>query len=250
MPAHLHIEAGIESHDAGRVGDSLGDVGGGVLRIDRIDNVLALLLDVESAEEERSILCKRPGDEAGVGVEVIVGLLGEQGVRRVGCRGVAVAGNVAVELLRAGFGDDLDTAITDAVVLGGKRILVYANLQDGRLGRKLPPGESVDVDLAAVRSCSGACQLLEFSLQFIGIVGEGIEVAAFEDQGAGVLLGVDADTVQLGFDCNDLVASRDLQRQVQFFHAPGFKRNALDSQRSKTWRIDFDGVGARGLGSN
>ncbi len=103
-----------------------------------------------------------------------------------------------MELLRAGLGDDLNAAVADAVVLGGKRILVDADLEDGGLGRKLAAGESVDVDLAAVRSGRGAGQLLEFSLQFVGVVGEGIEVVAFEDQGAGVLIGIDADACAPG----------------------------------------------------
>ncbi len=114
-----------------------------------------------------------------------------------------------MELLGAGLGDDLDAPVADAVVFGGKRILVYANLEDGGLGRKLAAGESIDVDLAAVWSARRLRQLLEFSLQFVGVVGKGIEVFAPEDQAAGVLIGIDADLLHLGHDRHALAVSGD-----------------------------------------
>ena len=103
-----------------------------------------------------------------------------------------------MELFGAGLGDDLYAAVSDAVVLGGKRILIDANLKDGRLGRKLAARESIDVDLPAVRPGGRTGQLLEFSLELIGVVGEGIEVFASEDQAARVLIGIDADALNMG----------------------------------------------------
>src|ERR1700682_3513327 len=43
---------------------------------------------------------------------------------------------LAVELVRAGLGEDLDTAKTETVVFGGERIGIDADLADGFLGRK------------------------------------------------------------------------------------------------------------------
>ena len=83
--------------------------------------------------------------------------------------------DTAMEFLRAGLGDDLDAAVSDAVEFGGEGILVDAHFEDGGLGRNLAALESVDVDLAAVGSCGGAGECLQLILEFVGIVGERVE---------------------------------------------------------------------------
>ena len=72
--------------------------------------------------------------------------------RRIG----VIEKELSVILIRAGLGEDFDSAVTQLVILRGKRILVDANLTNGRLGRKLPAGESVDVDLAAIGAGRGS----------------------------------------------------------------------------------------------
>jgi len=84
----------------------------------------------------------------------------------------------AMKIVAAGFGEYLDAAHTDAVVLRGEGILVDADFADRGFGGQAPAGKSVDINLAAVRPGAGAGESSEISRQIVGIVGEGIEVRA------------------------------------------------------------------------
>jgi hypothetical protein len=69
-----------------------------------------------------------------------------------------------VEFLSAGFGEDFDAAVTEAIVFGGKWIAVDANLAYSGFGGELSAGEAVNVNLAAVsRSSSQIAENREFS---------------------------------------------------------------------------------------
>ena len=94
-------------------------------------------------------------------------------------------------LVGAGLREDLDTAIAEFVVLGGERILVDAYFADGGLGRKLAGGESINVNLATVGSRGGSSESLEISLQFIGVVRQGLQLLAGKDNGACIVGGTD-----------------------------------------------------------
>ena len=73
--------------------------------------------------------------------------------------------SVAVQLVGAGLGKDLDAAVAELVILRGERILVDADFADRRLGRKLPAGESIDEDLRAVRPGGRSGKRGQFALQ-------------------------------------------------------------------------------------
>ena len=83
----------------------------------------------------------------------------------------------AAQLVGAGLGQNLDSAETEPVVLGGKRVLVDANLADGFLGRQLAAAEPIDVDLAAVGAGAGTGQGLERIGQVVGIVRQRFQIA-------------------------------------------------------------------------
>ena len=110
-------------------------------------------------------------------------------ILRVESRVVAAGLDLAVQLVGAGLGEDLDAAVAQAVVLGGKWILVDADFADRRLRRNLAAGESVDINLSAVGARRRTGQRLQFALQFVGIVGERVQVLALDDDGVGVVLG-------------------------------------------------------------
>ena len=59
-------------------------------------------------------------------------------------------------IVAAGLGKDLDAARADPVVLRGERVLVDAYFADRGLGRQAPAGETIDIDLPAIRPGGGA----------------------------------------------------------------------------------------------
>src|SRR5579862_646747 len=89
----------------------------------------------------------------------------------VECRIVAIGKNLAVEFVGARLGEDFNSSITESVVLRRKRILVDANFANRRLGWNLTAGETIDINLSAVRPGRRSGKRLQFRLQFIRIVG-------------------------------------------------------------------------------
>ena len=81
-----------------------------------------------------------------------LGLILQDGILRVKGGVVSAGLCLAVEVVGAGLGEDLNAAVAEAVVLGRKRILVDANFADGRFRRQLAAGESVDVDFTTIGS--------------------------------------------------------------------------------------------------
>src|ERR1700734_301741 len=116
----------------------------------------------QDAEEVGAILCKRSAYATPYVVGVIRWLCTrQQRIARVKRRVVSPGTDFAVQLACPWFGENLDTSVTKAIKLRGERILVDANLADGRLGRKLTSAEPVNVDLASTRTRCGACQRLQ-----------------------------------------------------------------------------------------
>ena len=62
--------------------------------------------------------------------------------------------------------------------------MIDADFKDGGLGWDLAAFKTVNVDLPAVWAGGGTGQRLQFVLQFVGIVGERVEIAAIDDRGA------------------------------------------------------------------
>jgi len=81
-----------------------------------------------------------------------------------------------VKLVRARFGENLDSPVAEFVVLRGKRVLIDADFADGSFGRERAARKSVDVNLAAVRASRRASKRLQFGLQFVGIIGKFFEI--------------------------------------------------------------------------
>ena len=119
-----------------RVGDGLVSVGdrSGIDRIDRGQFVDVAPIDVD---EERGFLVDRTADIPAELRRVVRRLRAGEGVGSVEGRIVSIRHDLTVELIRAGFGEDFDAAITEVVVFGRKRILVDANFANGGLRRKL-----------------------------------------------------------------------------------------------------------------
>src|SRR5437879_4930212 len=96
------------------------------------------------------------------------------------CRGSGKEG-LTVELVRPGLGENLNSPVTEPVVLRRKWILIDANLTNGRFRRECAGSEAIDVNLAAVRTCGRAGKRLKLGLQLIGIIGERFQVFSAHD---------------------------------------------------------------------
>ena len=81
-------------------------------------------------------------------------------------------------LIGAGLSENFDAAIAELVVFGGEGILIDANFANGGFGRKLAPGEAVNIDLTTVGTGSRTRERLQIVLEFVGIVGEGFQIFA------------------------------------------------------------------------
>jgi hypothetical protein len=75
-----------------------------------------------------------------------------------------------VILVGARLGQNLDSPETGAVVFGRERVLIHANLTDGRLRRNHASAEAIDVDLAAVGSRGWPGEHLKRIRQILGVV--------------------------------------------------------------------------------
>ena len=94
------------------------------------------------------------------------------------------------------------------------------------LGGSLPAGKAVDVNLPAVRSCRGAGQRRKLVRQLVGIVRQGIQIAAFEDDGIGIGTGIDADGWRAFVGDNHLhIGGFNRHFDVHAFDLAGAQRN-------------------------
>jgi len=134
---------------------------------------------------------------------------------------IVIEKELAVDLVRAGLGENFNSAKTHAVILRGKWVLVDADFTDGRFGRKLAAGEAIDIDLPAVRSSGRAGQRLQIGKQFIGIVGQGFELFTRDDDRSGVVRRVhiqrrcaigDLNLLLFDLDCHGNVKTKRLVR--------------------------------------
>ena len=72
--------------------------------------------------------------------------------------------DVPVQLVSARLGEDLDTSVSQLVVLGRKRVLIDTDLADGVFARHLATCKSVNIDLPAARSRRWSGQRLQIGL--------------------------------------------------------------------------------------
>ncbi len=129
-------------------------------------------------KEERSLLAQRAADVSVVLGRIVTRLRTGEGIGGVERRIVSLDEKLAVIFVGAGLGKDFNAAIAQLVVFRREWILIDPDLANGRLGRKLPGGEAVNVHLSAIRSGGGPGESFEIRLQLIRIVGQGLEFLA------------------------------------------------------------------------
>lgn len=126
----LEVDARIQDQKSKRSGEGFADVPGKICRIERIDDGLILAIDGKCIEEIGRRFGDGAADVAGVRIQIITRLLLDERVSGVEGGVVAKAVDAALKFLRTWLGDDLDTPVSDAVVLRGKGILIDAHFQD------------------------------------------------------------------------------------------------------------------------
>src|ERR1700690_880424 len=92
-----------------------------------------------------------------------------------------------MKLIRPRLGKDLNSAVAKLVIFRGERILVDADFANRSLGRKLPSGKSININLTAVRSRGRPCERFKFLLQLVGVVGKSVEILPLDYECAGIL---------------------------------------------------------------
>src|SRR5215831_12406304 len=106
-------------------------------------------MSAKGVEKERGLLAEGPANAAVVELTVVRWLGDCKRVPRVESRSVSVRHDVAVELAESWLGGDLDAAVAQLVIFRREGILVDADFQDRFLGRKLPAGKAVNINLSA-----------------------------------------------------------------------------------------------------
>ncbi len=139
-----------------------------------------------------------------------------------------------MELVGAGFGEDFDAPVAQFVVLRRKGVLVDADFADRRFWRKLPAGESIDINLPAAGACRRTGQRIEFVLQFVGIVGERIEIFALDDDGSGVAVRTGADAGGIALYLNLLLFHGQLQNHVLHGRLAAGNLDAIEREQGES----------------
>ena len=126
-----------------------------------------------------------------------------------------------MQLIRARLGEDFYPSVTEAIKLGGKRVLIDTDLADGGFRRDLSAGKPVDIDLSPVWTSSRPGQSLQLALQFVGIVGKRIEIFTFEHNRICILIRTRIDRRRIGLDLHLLLLHLDLHRDIHRLRLPG-----------------------------
>ncbi len=130
-------------------------------------------------------------------------------------------------LVGAGLGEDLDASVTELVEFRGEWVLVDSYFADGGLGRELPAGKSVDVDLASVGAGRRPGERVQLILQLIGIVRERVQVFALDHDRARVVIRAGIEARTLIRHCDLLLIYGDDEGKVLQHSAPWVQRNTL-----------------------
>jgi hypothetical protein len=182
---------------------------------------------VEVTPQFKGMVRRLGGDERIAGVEIGFVDLGEV---------------IAMPGIGARLGENLNAAEADLVILRGVGVLIHPDFADGVFRRKAAAGKSVDVEIGSGVGIR-AGDHLELLGQLIGIVGERVEVGAFEDDGVAILIGAGVDGV--GVDGDLLLLNLDDQRQGELTRFAGLNSNALNANRAKSRRAGRSGINPR-----
>src|SRR6185437_14629179 len=176
-----------------------------------------------------------PADRTVEHVAVVSGKALDERIACVDAAVIAVAEDAAVQLIRSGLGKDFNTPVAKTFELRGKRVLVDDDLADGRLGRKLTAGESIDINLATVGPGGGSGERLKLIGKLIGIIGERINILAFNHDGTGIGVGFRAYViVAVAGDIHLLLRNGQSHRNIGALVLSGFEGEGRGCVERKT----------------
>src|SRR5581483_790086 len=158
---------------------------------------------------------------------------------------ISINEQVAVILVGPRFGENFYSAVAQLVVLRGKRILINANFANRRLGGKLAASETINVDLATIRSCRRPSQSLEILLQFVRIIRQGIEILSLEDNRTCIVGGARVHARGLVLYIELFVLNLDLESDVKLLNLPSGHRDILFRGDREPFRGRVHRVGTR-----
>ena len=251
--AHLIIEPGTEIGAHARIGNRIAKGGDGKRRgihnLRAHDGKFVQVAPFDIEEKRCSLADERP---AHVGAElrgVIVRRLrsGRDDFKRVPgikCRSASGQEKLAMEEVRTGLGKDFDATVSQFVVFGRKGILVNADFPNGGFGRESASGETINVNLAAVRTGRGASEGLKLGFQLIRIVGQGLQVFALHDHHSGVVGGIDVHFGGRIGDLYFLLFHFNRETDVQLPHLAGKDLNIFFGEKSEALGCSLEGVAA------
>src|ERR1019366_3631042 len=164
--------------------ESLGIDGGEVVNISPL-----------GADKKGSVLnpFDRAADASLVLDGIIIWLRARERVGRIECRIVSADLKLAMVIIGPRLGENFDAAVTELVIFRREWILINANLANRRFWRKLASRKTVNVELAAVRSRGRPGQRLQVGEQFVGIVGQRVQLLTGDDDRSGIASGIHID---------------------------------------------------------
>ena len=214
--------------------------------VNGIDDGIVLLIVVGSAHEEGRLPVDGAAQVA-IQIEGVVRRLDRcVGIARVEDVVVAGAGEVAVQLVAAGLGEDFHAPEAERVVLRGVKVLVDAKLADGVLRREAAIGKAVDQDLRGLQGVA-ARHSQNLLLKGAVVIGEGLEIVSFEDKrtlvlgggGAVIVVGGNGDLLGLcvddkpGIDAGVRCSIRQRDVGAVRLKASGRDSDVVDSLRQR-----------------
>jgi hypothetical protein len=155
-----------------------------------IDDRAVIDLAPLEIQKEGGPLTERPAHRAAVLFQEEWRLFLRVGIPRVEDVIAEIEESLAVQLIRARFGEDLDAAITQLAELGRERVLIDAYFADRSLRRKLAAAEPVDINLAALGTGRRSGQRLQVRLQIVRVVRERLQIFSAQDQGRSIIGGL------------------------------------------------------------
>jgi len=158
------------------------------------DGVVLNIAPLE-VEQEGGLLVDGTAEIAAEILVGIVGLVGGEGIARVQCGVGFVEVDGAAVFVGAGPGEDFDAAEAEAVEFRREGILIDADLADVFLGGELAAGESVDVNLAAIRTEPGPASAWRASARSSGSSGRAMRSSPLITSAVALLSG---STLTLG----------------------------------------------------